>query len=170
MGRQPRLHSPRQWSYTKQTQNKTHLYQMASFFRWNTEMQHKYKKNPHIIKHIRHTDKTGGYIKIHRFVQIPHGMVKSLLRFACGGVFTGLTRNPKGVSNDPSCTQSQYWVLTDGNASARESVMLIGRYPGNNGRPTKSARRTAVQTQTWRTRTCDIHMSVTLSYSCPGSG
>jgi hypothetical protein len=38
----------------------------------------------------------------------PHGMVKSLITFACGGVFTGLTRNPKGVPNDPSWTQSQY--------------------------------------------------------------
>jgi hypothetical protein len=47
--------------------------------------------------------------------------------------------------------------------------MIIGRRPDTTGLPTKSDRRTAVRTQTRRTRTYDVHMSVTLPYSCPGS-
>jgi hypothetical protein len=49
-------------------------------------------------------------------------------------------------------------------------VMLIDRCPDNTGRPNKSARRTAVQTQTRGTRTCDVRVSVMLIYSCPESG
>jgi hypothetical protein len=96
MVRQPRLHSPSKWYFTKQTQNKRHLHKMASFFRLNTKRQHKDNKYPHIIKDIWHIDKTIGYIEIHWLEKILHGMVKSLTTFACGGSFTGLTRIQKG--------------------------------------------------------------------------
>jgi hypothetical protein len=47
--------------------------------------------------------------------------------------------------------------------------MLIGRRPDTTGLLTKSDWRTAVRTQTWHMRTCDVRMSVTLPYSRPGS-
>jgi hypothetical protein len=97
MGRQPRMHSLSQWSFTKQTKNKTHINQMASFSRWNPRRQHKDNKNQHIIQHIWHTDKTTGDIKIEGFAQIPHGMVKSLIAFACGECLWDSHGTQKGI-------------------------------------------------------------------------
>jgi hypothetical protein len=96
------LHSLSQRSLTKQTQNKTHIYQMASFPRWDPKRQHKDYQNTNIIKHIWHPNKTAGNIKTHRFTKIPHGMVKSLTTFACGGVITGSSGTHQEDPNDPS--------------------------------------------------------------------
>jgi hypothetical protein len=126
MGRQPRLHSLSQWSLTKQTQNKTHRYQMASFPRWDPKRQHKDYQNPYIIKHIWHPNKTTGNIKIYRFTKIPHGMVKSLTAFAWGGVFTGSNGTHKKIQMilhktqpqsefsrtvTPPCKGVSYWLV-----------------------------------------------------------
>jgi hypothetical protein len=106
------MYSLSQWSFTKQTKNKTHIYQMASFFRWNPKGQHKDHKNPHIIKHIWHTDKTAGDIKIHRFAQIPHGMVEIThnirLRGSVYGIHMGPTKGIQMIPHGRNLSMSSY--------------------------------------------------------------
>jgi hypothetical protein len=129
----------------------------------NSKRKHKNNKNPHITKHIWHTHKTTGHIEIYRRTKIPHGLVNHSFTFACGGVFTGLTRNLKRVPNDPwrrnlSFEFSRTWT------PHREGVScwLSDVRHRTDNRPSRLGDQ-AVRTKTWCMRTCDVGMSVRLS-------
>jgi hypothetical protein len=77
-----------------------------------SKRQHKDYKNTHIIEHIRHTDKTAGDIKIHRFTQIPHGMVgithKIRLRGSANRIQIGIAKEIQMIPHRRNLSLSSY--------------------------------------------------------------